>query len=114
MVDGSHFSRMKAASRKSTSSRFPPTGRKFMVSKDGGVQPVWRRDGKELFFLSLDGTMMAAAIDTAGQFQAGIPTPLFSVSTITNPAVSGRHYAVTKDGKRFLVNVISSRREPIR
>jgi len=85
---------------------FPDASGKFTVSKDGGVQPVWRRDGKELFFLTPDATMMAASVDTAGQFQAGIPTPLFSVPTITNPALSGRHYAVTKDGKRFLVNVI--------
>ena len=85
---------------------FPAAGGPFMVSKDGGVQPMWRRDGKELFFLSPDATMMAASVDTAGQFQASIPTPLFSASTITNPALSGRHYAVTKDGRRFLVNVI--------
>ena len=74
------------------------------MSKDGGVQRVWRRDGKGLLFLSLDGRMMAAAIDTAAQPEVGIPTALFSTSTNTNPALSGRHYAVTKDGARFLVN----------
>ena len=85
---------------------FPEAGRPVMVSKDGGVQPVWRWDGKELFFLSPDAKMMAVTVDTAGQFQAGIPTELFSVSTSTNPALQGWHYAVTKDGKRFLVNVV--------
>ena len=85
---------------------FPPTGGKFMVSKDGGWQATWRRDGKELFFLSLDGRLMAASIDTTGPFQAGVPTPLFPVSTFPNQLISNRQYAVSADGKRFLVNVI--------
>ena len=37
--------------------RFPPTGERSRVSFDGGVQPVWRQDGRELFYLGLDGTM---------------------------------------------------------
>jgi Tol biopolymer transport system component len=85
---------------------FPATGGKFMVSKDGGWQPMWRRDGKELFFISPDARMMAAAIDTTGQFQAGIPTALFPVSTFPNALAPGWQYAVTKDGKRFLVNLV--------
>jgi Tol biopolymer transport system component len=84
---------------------FPPTGATFQVSKNGGLQPMWRRDGKALFFLSPDSKMMAAAIDTTGQFQAGIVTPLFPVTTATTTSSGGRQYAVTKDG-RFLVNVV--------
>ena len=84
---------------------FPPTGGKFQVSKNGGVRPVWRRDGKELFFLSPDSKLMAAAIDTTAQFQADIPTPLFTVAT-AGASAGTRLYAVTKDGRRFLVNVI--------
>ena len=57
--------------------------------------------------------MMAASVDTAGQFQAGIPTSLFSVSTSTNPILSGWNYAVTKGGKRFLVNVIQEESQSI-
>jgi Tol biopolymer transport system component len=92
---------------------FPATGGKVMVSKDGGWQPAWRRDGKELFFLSLDGGMMAASIDTAGQ--AGVPAQLFAVSTFSNPFVANRQYAVSKDGQRFLVNVLPqlSRTQPL-
>ena len=86
-----------------------------MVSKDGGWQAAWRRDGKELFFLSLDGRLMAASIDTTGQFQAGIPTPLFPVSTFPNQLIANRQYAVSADGKRFLVNSVqqSSRTQPL-
>jgi Tol biopolymer transport system component len=87
---------------------FPPTGGKFLVSKNGGAQPGWRWDGKELFFLSPDSRIVEAAIDTTDQFQAGIPTPLFTVATTAgaNAGELGRQYAVTKDGRRFLVNVI--------
>jgi tricorn protease-like protein len=83
---------------------FPATGGKFMVSKDGGFQPAWRRDGKELFFVSPDARMMSALIDATGEFHAGIPTPLFPLSINLNSLIGGRQYGVTKDGTRFLVN----------
>jgi len=86
---------------------FPPTTRPFQVSKSGGVQPTWRRDGKELFFISPESRMMAATVETEGQFESGVPVPLFRVATAT-PAAGGatRQYAVSKDGRRFLVNAI--------
>jgi serine/threonine protein kinase len=80
---------------------FPGAGGQFQVSKDGGYQPLWRGDGKELFFLAPDGTMMSAAIDTSKQFDAGLPQPLFKSAV----RIDGRQYAVTKDGKRFLALV---------
>jgi Tol biopolymer transport system component len=79
---------------------FPATGGKYQVSKGGGVRPLWRADGRELFFQALDSTMMAAAIDTTRQFEAGMPKPLFQ----TGAAISRRNVAVTRDGQRFLVN----------
>jgi Tol biopolymer transport system component len=84
---------------------FPPTGATFQVSKNGGSWPVWRRDGKELFFVSPDSKMMAAAVDTTGQFQPGAVTPLFTVATPPSISPGSRQYAVTKDG-RFLMNVV--------
>jgi Tol biopolymer transport system component len=84
---------------------FPATGGKFQVSQGGGAKPVWRRDGRELFFLSSDARMMAAAVDnTGGGFNFGPPVPLFSVTTVLGTAPS-RQYAVSPDGTRFLVNV---------
>jgi Tol biopolymer transport system component len=79
---------------------FPATGGKYQVSKGGGTKPLWRADGRELFFQSLDSTMMAATIDTTHRFEAGIPKPLFQ----TGAATSRPNVAVTKDGQRFLVN----------
>jgi Tol biopolymer transport system component len=80
---------------------FPGTGGKHQVSREGGGQPVWRADGKELFYLGADGTMMAVAIDTTGQFTAGVPQALFP----TNVQVgANQRFAVTKDGKRLLIS----------
>jgi hypothetical protein len=86
---------------------FPPTDRKFLVSINGGEQPTWRGDGKELFFLAPDSRMMAATVDTSRQFETGAPEALF-VAPALGPTNS-RQYAVSKDGKRFLMNVRSER-----
>src|SRR4029078_4991338 len=61
---------------------FPPTGGRFQISRDGGRQPRWRGDGKEIFFLGFDGTMMAASVDTTKDFQAGLPRTLFATPAI--------------------------------
>jgi hypothetical protein len=80
---------------------FPPTGRKHLVSQNGGGQPMWRADGRELYFLAADGTINAVAVTTGTQFESGIPARLFDAPVATN--FSGRRqYAVTGDGQRFL------------
>ena len=81
--------------------RTPVTG-KWMVSKDGGNTPLWRHDGKELFYLSLDGQAMAVEVSTSGVFQAGVPKALFKVP----PGVL--FWDVSADGKRFLMAAPSS------
>ena len=67
---------------------FPTTGGQFQISRNGGFQPLWRRDGKELFFISPDEKMMAASIDTAAGFQSGDPTPLFPVTVFSSTSSS--------------------------
>jgi hypothetical protein len=64
---------------------------------------VWRADGRELFYLGPDGTMMSVPIGAGRSFDAGLPRALFhaNVWRLTYNQV----YAVTKDGQRFLVNV---------
>jgi eukaryotic-like serine/threonine-protein kinase len=79
---------------------------KWMVSKDGGKAPRWRRDGKELFFLSLDGSAMGVDVNTSGEFHAGIPKVLFKVP----PGVT--FWDVTADGKRFLMAAPSAAGAP--
>jgi Tol biopolymer transport system component len=79
---------------------FPPAGGKYQVSRDGGGRPLWRADGKELFYVRTDGAMMAVPIDTTGQFDAGEPQTLFFFTA--GQPINSRPYAVTKDGQRFL------------
>ena len=85
---------------------FPGPGRKWQVSSSGGGHPVWRRDGKELFYLSLDNKIMAVPIASEATFRAGAPVELFSVNLkLLN---ENRAYGVSSDGRRFLVNSQSS------
>jgi hypothetical protein len=81
---------------------FPPTGGKYQVSKGGGAQPAWRRDGRELYFLAPpDGRLMAVSVDGTRQpFDVGVPQQLFA--TAAGPA-TGRQYVAAKDGQRFLI-----------
>jgi len=79
---------------------------KWMVSKDGGDTPLWRHDGKELFYLGLDGNAMAVDVNTSGVFQAGVPKALFRV-----PA-GEVFWEVSSDGKRFLMAAPSATSAP--
>jgi Tol biopolymer transport system component len=80
---------------------FPAAEGVFPISREGGGSPRWRGDGKQLFFLSLDGMMMAADVDSSKGFTSGVPRELFS--THLQPTANARPYDVTKDGTRFLI-----------
>jgi hypothetical protein len=81
--------------------RFPEFTDKRQVSSAGGMQPRWRRDGKELFYLGTDGTMMAVLIAPGVPPTAGMPTALFRTALSPSPNVP--QYDVSADGSRFLV-----------
>jgi Tol biopolymer transport system component len=70
-------------------------GGKWMVSKDGGMAPQWRGDGKELIYRGLERQVMSVDVDTSRLFQAGAPRELFRL-----PAGAG--LLPTSDFKRFL------------
>jgi eukaryotic-like serine/threonine-protein kinase len=80
---------------------FPDAQQKFPVSTTGGIQPRWRADGRELFYLALDGTLMSATVDMSRGFVAGVPKALFPTGLQRNPGTG--QYAVTPDGQRFLL-----------
>ena len=74
-----------------------------------GLNPLWRGDGSELFFLSPDNRVMSAVVrHHSTTFESAVPTPLFQASRIARASrsiVSGdRYYAVTRTGDRFLIN----------
>ncbi len=80
---------------------------KWQVSGNGGDQPRWRRDGKELFYVAIDGRLMGAGVRLGATFERGIPEPLFQTPMRVRP-VAGYDYAVSSDGRRFLLNVPES------
>jgi len=83
---------------------FPEARGKWQVSSGGAEQPRWRADGKELFFLSADNTMMAAPVTTETNFDSGKPVALFQTAP-RQPSSSRDQfvYDVSKDGQHFLI-----------
>jgi len=74
---------------------------KWHVSRNGGTQPKWRGDGKELYYLE-GNTLMTVQIDTgAPSFSTGSASPLFSADI--EKEERRNRYLATKDGQRFLV-----------
>jgi len=85
---------------------FPSAGGKWMVSINGGNQPQWRSDGKELFYVGNDSKLMVVQVKTAdNKFEASSPSPLFELRTVSGPPTGAPSYAPTRDGQRFLVNM---------
>jgi Tol biopolymer transport system component len=85
---------------------FPGPGGKWQVSNGGGGVPRWRRDGRELYFSSLDGTVMAVPVVIHGErLDLGVPKALVRA----NLATVGNPYDVSANGQRFLIN---QREEP--
>ena len=84
---------------------FPVAGGKWQVSTAGGGSADWSADGKELYFLAPDATMMAApVIASGGSFEAGTPVALFRTRNVEGGTTTGqKHYSVARDG-RFLIN----------
>jgi Tol biopolymer transport system component/predicted Ser/Thr protein kinase len=87
---------------------FPATGAKWQVSNTGGTQPRWRRDGKELFYISMDLKVMAVPITLGGTVDVGAPVPLFSLplfSLTIRGNIFDASFGVepSNDGQRFLV-----------
>jgi eukaryotic-like serine/threonine-protein kinase len=87
---------------------FPDVGRgKWQVSVDGGVEPRWRSDGRELYYLAPNKDLMAVDVDTTGDaFTSGVPHALFATG-VSQPDPNGRpenDYDVAPDGQKFLLN----------
>jgi serine/threonine protein kinase/Tol biopolymer transport system component len=83
---------------------------KSRVSTNGGAQPRWAKGGKELFYISLDGKLMAAPITfTSGGQSIDVGRPVVLFAPMLAGGVfstgGGKQYTVTQDGNRFLMNV---------
>jgi len=75
------------------------TDKPIVITSDGGRTPLWRADGKEIFYLGQDGIVTAMEVNTAAGFKAGPPKPLFMA-----PA-GVTFWDVAPDGARFLMPV---------
>jgi len=82
-------------------SAFPSFTERRQVSNNGGVQGYWRKDGRELFYLSRDGNIVSVPIKPGPALEAGLPKVLYP--TRIPVSATADQYAVTSDGQRFLV-----------
>ena len=90
----------------------PRSERKWPVSTNGGYEPRWRADGRELYYLSEDRKLMAVPVEAGPRF--GIPKPLFQTTVHPGVSATRTHYVPSRDGRRFLVNsAIDSPPSPI-
>jgi hypothetical protein len=81
-------------------------GGQWQVSTAGGIHPVWRADGKELYYLNPEGAMMAVPVNANGDSPVlGNPETLFPTRIVGGgeEVAQGRQYDVSADG-RFLIN----------
>jgi Tol biopolymer transport system component len=80
---------------------YPGPGGKRQISAEGGTEPVWNRNGRELFYRS-ENKMMAVDIATQPSFVAGKPRKLFEGAYLPTAATI-QNYDVSPDGQRFLM-----------
>jgi len=80
---------------------YPGPGGKWQISTEGGTEPAWNPNGRELFFRS-GGKMMAVDIATQPSFSAGKPKTLFEGPYLPTP-LTNSNYDVSPDGQRFLM-----------
>jgi serine/threonine-protein kinase len=79
------------------------SGGQWQVSTTGGTRPVWARNGKELFYLGADGTLLRVPVEADGAtWHAGTPAKLFEGRYLST-GTAGRTYDVSPDGQRFLM-----------
>ncbi len=85
---------------------FPEGAAQYTVSVAGGMQPRWRRDGQELFYLAPGGRMAVPVTSDGPTFSATAPQPLFDVEVPEPGAPFSTDYDVSADGQRLLVNTV--------
>ena len=79
---------------------FPGPGRKWQVSTDGGVFPIWAPDGREIFYRDIVQNLMRVEVQAGADFDAGVPEVLFPLTLGGENSV--RKIAISPDGQRFV------------
>lgn len=84
---------------------FPETGAQFQISNGGGDLPVWRRDGKEILYVTPDSKIMSVPIEAGSAFKAGIPQTMFQMSLRDFTTAGSRtQLGIAVEGQKILVN----------
>ena len=84
---------------------YPATGGRWQISTAGGSAPIWRGDGREIFYTGPDDTVYAVPVEAkAGSLEVGNPTKLFQ-RVLVHGAPQTYRWAADRDGQRFLLNV---------
>jgi serine/threonine protein kinase/Tol biopolymer transport system component len=89
-------------------STFPAGRGKWQVSVNGGSDPQWRADGKELYYLTLDRRLMAVDASLDDGVEIGVPQQLF-VAPVQRSMITRNRYVVSSDGERFLLLTLMER-----
>ena len=89
-------------------------GGKWQISTNGGFNPKWSKDGKELFYLSPDNQIMSSQVKLGSIFEAAVPRPLFLIRPYYVRRIAGWNDAFepAPDGQRFAVHVASAILQP--
>jgi len=82
---------------------FPGPGGRWQISTEGGMAPRWRRDGKELFYVSSERKMMAVEVKPGPSFEAGHPRTLFETPYRLPGRLGLPGFDVSADGQKFLL-----------
>jgi eukaryotic-like serine/threonine-protein kinase len=91
---------------------FPAFDDRRQVSADGGVQAHWRADGRELFYLTLTGTVMSVDVTPGPAAEFSPPKILFE-SLLKQPVPNLRHFDVSSDGQRILLLLLRQAVDPM-
>ena len=96
---------------------FPGPGGQWQISTGGGTSPRWRKDGKELYYVTPDNKMMAVPVAvqrtaTGGTFVSGTPAALFQTHIV--PGANRQNYDVARDGRFLIITALDdTSTEPI-
>jgi Tol biopolymer transport system component len=84
-------------------------GGRRRISTAGGALPSWGRNGRELYFLTPQGRLMAVDVEPGSEFRFSAPRELFRAAFKSVDDATARAYAATPDGQRFVVDVLKER-----
>jgi serine/threonine protein kinase/Tol biopolymer transport system component len=92
---------------------FPKPSGRWQISTSGGIQPKWRRDGKELYYLGLDSALMAVPITLGVLAEVGKAHVLFRTRVEPSTGLFWHQYDLSPDGQRFLINTPETVTTPV-